>query len=75
VNVCPAIVTVPVRALPVLAATLIETAPLPDPVGAPATDIHTTLLAAVQEHAGSLRTVVPAVPAADPSACAVTSSE
>jgi hypothetical protein len=51
VNVCPAIVSVPVRALPGLAAAEIVTLPLPAPAAAPATVSHATLLAAVHEQA------------------------
>jgi hypothetical protein len=75
VNVTPAIVAVPIRVLPVLAATVIETWPLPDPAGVPVMDIQGTLLTAVHEHAGSLRTVAAAGPPVAPTACAVTSSE
>lgn len=48
VNVFPAAVIVPVRALPVLAATENETVPLPDPEPPPAIVIHDAFAAAVQ---------------------------
>ncbi|MFN7919502.1 MAG: hypothetical protein U0Q16_05360 [Bryobacteraceae bacterium] len=48
VNVCPAAVSVPVRAGPVLAATLNPTVPLPDPEAPDEIVIQASLLAAVQ---------------------------
>ena len=51
VKVCPATVTVPVRAVPaVLAATLSETVPLPVPVAPAVTVIQLALLVAVRAH-------------------------
>jgi hypothetical protein len=50
VNVLPAIVTVPVRAGPLFAATEYETVPLPVPLAPAVTVIHAALLAAVQGH-------------------------
>lgn len=47
-NVAPAIVSVPVRAAPVLAATLKPTDPFPVPLAPDVTAIHCTLLLAVQ---------------------------
>lgn len=48
VKVCPAIVTVPVRAAPVFAATVNATAPLPVPDAPPVIVSHATLAVAVQ---------------------------
>ena len=48
VKVWPATVTVPVRTLPVFAATLNVTAPLPAPLALARTVIQATLLPAVQ---------------------------
>jgi hypothetical protein len=66
VNVRPAIVNVPVRAAPVLAATVNVIDPLPLPVAPEVTVIHGTLLAAVHAHPPAVVTVtgVPAPPAA-----------
>ena len=66
VNARPAIVSVPVRAAPVLAATLNVTVPLPVPVEPDATVIHSTAVVAVHWHVAPAETVtgVPAPPAA-----------
>jgi hypothetical protein len=65
VKICPAIITVPVRAAPVLAATekVIDPLPLPAPE---VTVIHGTLLAAVHAHPTAVLTETgfPAPPAA-----------
>lgn len=53
VNVCPAIVAVPDRAGPALAATFIETDPLPVPDVALLNVIHGTFGAAVHAHVGA----------------------
>ena len=51
VNVCPAIVTVPVRAaVAVFALMLMLTLPFPVPPAPPVTRIHGALLVAVHEH-------------------------
>jgi hypothetical protein len=50
VNVCPAIVTVPLRASAVLAANDSETVPLPVPLAPDAIVTHAALDAAVQAH-------------------------
>lgn len=50
VKILPAIVTVPLRELPLLAATLICTVPLPDPEPPDVTVIHDALLVAVRLH-------------------------
>jgi hypothetical protein len=47
VTVCPATVSVPLRAAPVLAEALKETEALPDPLVADVIDNHVALLAAV----------------------------
>ena len=66
VNARPAIVSVPVRAAPPLAATLNATVPLPAPVAPAVTVIHDALEAAVHWHVVAAATVtgVPAPPAA-----------
>jgi hypothetical protein len=66
VKVCPAIVTVPVRAAPALAATENVIDPLPLPVVPEITVIHGTLLAAVHAHpaAALTETGVPPPPTA-----------
>jgi hypothetical protein len=66
VKVWPAIVNAPVRAAPVLAATVKVTDPLPLPVAPEVTVIHCTLLAAVHAHPTAAVTVtgVPAPPVA-----------
>jgi hypothetical protein len=66
VSVCPAIVTVPERDVPVLAATVKVIDPLPLPVVPEVTVIHGTLLAAVHAHPAAALTVtgVPGPPAA-----------
>jgi hypothetical protein len=63
-NVAPAIVRVPERAMPVLAATLNDTGPGPVPVSPPVTDIHAALLAAVQAQPAPAVTVLLPVPPA-----------
>ena len=50
VNVCPATVSVPLRALPVLAATLKPTEPLPEPLVPEVIVSHDALLLAVHAH-------------------------
>ena len=64
VNVCPPIVTVPLRAAPLLAAALIVTLPLPVPLAAVVTVIHGAFDVAVHAHdaAPVTVTVVVAVP-------------
>jgi hypothetical protein len=57
VNVWPAIVIVPLRADPVLAATLNPTGPLPVPDAPDVTVIHGTPLVAVQVHPAPAVTV------------------
>ena len=52
-NVLLAIVTVPLRAAPVLGDTTSVTLPLPVPTPIPDTATHVTLLAAVHEQEGS----------------------
>lgn len=47
-TVCPAIVSVPLRAAPVLVDALNATKALPDPLAADVTDSQVALLAAVQ---------------------------
>jgi hypothetical protein len=64
VNVWPAMVAVPVRAAPVLAATLISTEPFPVPDAPDVTVIHGTPLAAVHAHAAVVVTATVAVFAA-----------
>lgn len=61
VNVCPATVSVPVRAAPVFAATVNVTLPFPTPFEPPVIAIHASLVAAVHEHVGA-----DAVTAVDP---------
>ena len=67
VNVCPAMVAVPVRVGPLVAATVMPTVPAPLPNGV-ATEIQLALLAAVQGHPGPAFTVTtidpPLLPAA-----------
>jgi len=50
VNVCVAIVIVPVRAAPVLAATVKPTEPFPEPLAPPVIVSHDALLVAVHAH-------------------------
>jgi hypothetical protein len=66
VKVWPAIVNVPVRAAPVLAATVKAIDPLPRPAAPEVTVIHATLLVAVHAHppAAVIATGVPAPPVA-----------
>jgi hypothetical protein len=47
VTICPAIVTVPVRATPAFAATVNDTVPLAVPLAPDAIEIHATVLTAV----------------------------
>ena len=56
VNACPAMVSVPVRAGPVVGATSNCTVPFPLPLPPPAIAIHGTLLVAVHGHAAALVT-------------------
>ena len=69
VNVCPATVRVPLRAAPVLAATLNSTAPGPLPLAPDVMLSHDALLLAVQLHPLLVETVTglpgPAAAAAD----------
>jgi len=60
VNVCPATVSVPLRALPVLAATLNPTEPFPVPLAPEVIASHEALLLAV--HAQPLVVVTPTLP-------------
>jgi hypothetical protein len=64
VNACPATVTVPVRAVDVLAVTLISTVPLPFPLPPDVTLIHDALLTAVHTQPLPLVTDVVVVPPA-----------
>jgi hypothetical protein len=57
VNVCVAIVIVPARAVPVFAATLKPTVPLPVPEAPLVTVIHGAPLTAVHAHAAVVVTV------------------
>jgi hypothetical protein len=61
VNVWPAMVTVPVRAAPLLAAMFMPTEPFPVPAAPAVTVIHGTPLAAVHAHAAVVVTVTVAV--------------
>jgi hypothetical protein len=62
VNACPAIVSVPERAGPVVAATLNATAPLPLPPAPDDRAIHGTLLCAVHEHPAAAVTATVSLP-------------
>jgi len=62
VNVCVAIVIVPVRAAPVLAATAKPTAPFPEPLAPLVIVSHDALLVAVHAHPLGAVTAIP-VPA------------
>jgi hypothetical protein len=64
VNVCPAMVTVPARAAPLLAAMFIPTEPFPVPAAPDVTVIHGAPLAAVHVQAAVVVTVTVAVVAA-----------
>jgi hypothetical protein len=66
VNVLPAIVSVPVRAVPVLAAAVKPTVPLPVPLVPDVTVSHDALLVALHRHADWVETATgdPAPPAA-----------
>jgi hypothetical protein len=74
VNIWPAIVAVPVRVAPVLAATAIARGLGPAPAGLPATVSHVTLLAAAHEQVGSVATLRVAMPPPAPNDCAMESS-
>lgn len=65
VNVWPAMVTVPLRAAPVLASAFMVTVPLPAPVEPDATEIQGALLTAVQLQRAAAVTVAVAAPALD----------
>jgi hypothetical protein len=68
VTVCPAIVTVPIRAVEVVFAeidSVTKPFPLPLPVVAAVAEIQFALLDAVQLHAASVDTVMVAVPASE----------
>ncbi len=63
VNVCPAIVTLPVRdVVDGFSATEMLTVPLPVPLAPPVTVIHAALDVAVQEQFEALTTFTPVVP-------------
>jgi hypothetical protein len=62
--VLPAIVSVPVRLVPVFAATPKVTVPFPVPAAPAVTVIHAALLTAVHTQPAGALTVVPAVPPA-----------
>ncbi len=63
VNVCPAMVTVPVRELVEgFSATEMLTVPLPEPLAPPETVIHAAFEVAVQEQFEALTTFTPVVP-------------
>jgi hypothetical protein len=66
VNVCPAIVSVDIRAAPVFAATEKLTVPFPVPLAGVTPVIHVALLVAVQVHPGVavIPMGIPAPPAA-----------
>ena len=64
VNVRPAIVSVPIRDAPVLAATLNATVPFPLPVAPEVIDNHASLLDAVQGHSADAVTVTLLAPPA-----------
>ena len=66
-KVCPAIVRLPVRAAPPLAATLNATVPPPRPSAPDVIEIHGLLLPAVQAHPAEVVTVVDPLPPAAPS--------
>jgi hypothetical protein len=67
VRVWPAIVTVPLRAAPVLAATFNATLPLPLPFALPVTVIQDALLAALHEQSVAVETAIgPAAPPPTP---------
>jgi hypothetical protein len=71
VSVCPAIVAVPTRVLPVLAVAEIVTDPLPVPAPTPTTASHATLLTAVHEHEDVAVMFTLKLPEADPRFCVV----
>jgi hypothetical protein len=62
VNVWPAMVSVPVRALPVLAATVNATEPFPVPTAPAVTATHGTLLVAVQSQPAAVVTATLPLP-------------
>ena len=70
-NVCVAIVTMPVRAVPVFAATLKPTTPLPVPAAPDVTVSHTALLTAVHAHVAVVVTFTVPVLAVEGTFCAV----
>jgi len=70
-NVCVAIITMPVRAAPVFAATLKPTTPLPVPAAPDVTVSHTALLTAVHAHAAAVVTFTVPVLAVEGTFCAV----
>jgi len=70
-NVCVAIVSMPVRAVPVFAATLKPTTPLPVPAAPDVTVSHTALLTAVHAHAAVVVTFTVPVFAVEGTFCAV----
>lgn len=59
-------VTTPVRATPVFAATLNDTEPMPDPVAPLVTVIHSTLLVALHAHCVPLMMLTVRLVLADP---------
>ena len=69
-NVCVAIITMPVRAAPVFAATLKPTTPLPVPAAPDVTVSHTALLTAVHAHAAAVVTFTDPVLAVEGTFCA-----
>ena len=69
VNECPAIVSVPVRAAPVLAATLYATVPLPVPAAPLVTVIQLSFAVAVHEQVLPAVTATLPVPPAAPMDC------
>ena len=73
-NVCVAIVSMPVRAAPVFSATLKPTTPLPVPAAPDVTVSHTALLTAVHGHAAVVVTFTVPVFAVEGTFCAVGAS-
>ena len=67
-NVCPAIVSVPLRAPPPLAAALNVTIPPPLPLAADVTVIQNTWLVAVHAQPADVETVIAPAPPATPMA-------
>jgi hypothetical protein len=66
VNVCPAMVIVPLRAAPVFKAAVNPTVPFPVPAAPLVTVIHASLLTAVQAHAFAVLTPTFPEPLSDP---------